>query len=63
MDQNIFNDIVGGILYEKEIDKIQNNIKKKILETNTEGVVFGLSGGIDSAVIAYLCNMQSKIKH
>ena len=62
MSQDIFNDIVGGIPYEKEIVKIQNNIKKKILETNTEGVVFGLSGGIDSAVIAYLCNNAVKDK-
>ena len=62
MSQDIFKDIVGGIPYEKEIDKIQNNIKKKISETNTEGVVFGLSGGIDSAVIAYLCNNAVKDK-
>ena len=62
MSQDIFNDIVGGIPYEKEIVKIQNNIKKKISETNTEGVVFGLSGGIDSAVIAYLCNNAVKDK-
>ena len=62
MNQDIFNDVVGGIPYEKEIVKIQNNIKKKISETNTEGVVFGLSGGIDSAVIAYMCNNAVKDK-
>ena len=62
MSQDIFKEIVGGIPYEKEIVKIQNNIKKKISETNTEGVVFGLSGGIDSAVIAYLCNNAVKDK-
>ena len=62
MNQDILEDVVNGIKYEDEINRIQNNIKKKILETNTEGVVFGLSGGIDSAVIAYLCNNAVKDK-
>ena len=42
--------------------RIQNGLKQKIEETNSEGVIFGLSGGIDSAVIAYLCNNSVKEK-
>jgi NAD+ synthase len=42
--------------------KIQNGLKQKIDETDSKGVIFGLSGGIDSAVIAYLCNNIVKEK-
>jgi len=42
--------------------RIQKRLKQKIEETNSEGVIFGLSGGIDSAVIAYLCNNSVKEK-
>jgi NAD+ synthase len=62
VNQDILGDVVNGVKYEDEINRIQNKIKKKILETNTEGVIFGLSGGIDSAVIAYLCNNAIKDK-
>ena len=41
--------------YEQIAEKICNFIHVKISETNASGVVFGLSGGIDSAVIAFLC--------
>ena len=62
MDEDIVGDVVASVIYEEEINRIQNKIKEKVLETNTEGVVFGLSGGIDSAVIAYLCNNAIKDK-
>jgi len=39
---------------ENQIKKIQEWIKEKVEHTNTKGVVVGLSGGIDSAVIACL---------
>ena len=39
---------------ENEIKNIQNWIKEKVENTKTDGVVLGISGGIDSAVIAYL---------
>lgn len=40
--------------YEVVIKKIVNFIKKKIKESGAKGVVLGISGGIDSAVTAYL---------
>ena len=42
--------------------RIQDGLKQSIEETNSKGVIFGLSGGIDSAVIAYLCNNAIKEK-
>ena len=42
--------------------RIQDGLKQSIEETNSKGVIFGLSGGIDSAVIAYLCNNTIKEK-
>jgi NAD+ synthase len=36
-------------------NKLSSWIKDKVIETKTKGVVFGLSGGIDSAVVAVLC--------
>ena len=48
--------------YSKIANRIQNKLKEKIEETNSKGVIFGLSGGIDSAVIAYLCNNAIKEK-
>ncbi|CAB3289492.1 NH(3)-dependent NAD(+) synthetase [Methanocaldococcus lauensis] len=37
------------------IEKITNFIREKVNEANANGVVIGLSGGIDSTVTAYLC--------
>ena len=48
--------------YSKIANRIQNKLKEKLKETNSKGVIFGLSGGIDSAVIAYLCNNAIKEK-
>ncbi len=42
--------------------RIQDGLKQSIEETDSKGVIFGLSGGIDSAVIAYLCNNTIKEK-
>ena len=36
-------------------DKICNFMQNKVSNSNAKGVVFGLSGGIDSAVVATLC--------
>ena len=35
--------------------KIISFIKQKVEESGTDGTVLGISGGIDSAVTAYLC--------
>ena len=42
--------------YSEILNRIQSGLKQKIEENDAEGIIFGLSGGIDSAVIAYLCN-------
>ena len=36
-------------------NNIENFLKKQISQSNSKGLIFGMSGGIDSAVIAYLC--------
>ena len=41
--------------YSEISSKIQNSLKQKLDENKSNGVVFGLSGGIDSVVTAYLC--------
>lgn len=48
----------GGILrmenVEKVCDEIVNWLRKRVGKANAEGLIFGLSGGIDSAVVAGL---------
>ena len=61
MNQKITDDLV-----KRDYDSIQNKIgsflKTEITDRNSNGVVFGLSGGIDSAVIAMLCGKFLKEK-
>lgn len=40
---------------EKKAEKMINWIKEKVKEAKAEGIVVGLSGGIDSACVAVLC--------
>jgi len=40
---------------QKSVEIICNFIKSKLEESKSEGLVIGLSGGIDSSVVAYLC--------
>ena len=61
MNQDILKKITNQN-YTTIANRIQNKLKQKIVETNSKGVIFGLSGGIDSAVIAYLCNNSIKEK-
>ncbi|MGZ7048696.1 MAG: NAD+ synthase [Methanobacterium sp.] len=39
---------------EKSVDEICNFIKSKLKESKTDGLVIGLSGGLDSSTVAYL---------
>jgi NAD+ synthase len=41
--------------YKKLAKDILNWIKKQVEEANAKGVVFGLSGGVDSSVVSVLC--------
>ncbi|MGC9517310.1 MAG: NAD+ synthase [Methanomicrobiales archaeon] len=44
------------INYEKAFKKIIKFLQKKIEECNVDGFVLGLSGGVDSSTVAYLCS-------
>ena len=61
MNQEILKNITNQE-YNTIANRIQNGLERKIKETNSKGVIFGLSGGIDSTVIAYLCNNAIKEK-
>jgi len=47
---------------EQDYSQIQNNIESFLRKHVTDGFVFGLSGGIDSAVIAHICAKSFKGK-
>ena len=53
-------------IQDQDYPKIANNIvamlNKQVTECGTNGVIMGLSGGVDSAVLAYLCSQNLKDK-
>ena len=61
MNQDILEKITNQD-YSSIATRIQNGLQQKIEETNSKGVILGLSGGIDSAAITYLCNNIVKEK-
>ena len=61
MNQDILEKITNQD-YSSIATRIQNGLQQKIKETNSKGVILGLSGGIDSAAITYLCNNIVKEK-
>ena len=61
MNEDILNEI-KNLNYAEIIKSIQIGIIQKCNNYNKDGVIFGLSGGIDSGVIAYLCAKSMKEK-
>ena len=61
MNQDIISEITNQD-YAKIAELIESFIENKIEENQAKGVILGLSGGIDSAVLAYLCNGKLKEK-
>jgi len=61
MNKDILNEIKNQN-YTELGKKIQTGLIQKCNEYNKNGVIFGLSGGIDSGVIAYLCANSIKGK-
>ena len=54
MNEEIINEILDQD-YGSIKTKIENFILEQVKKNDMSGVIFGLSGGIDSAVIAFLC--------
>ena len=61
MNQNILDEITNQD-YASITKKIEDFIQTLISKNNANGLILGFSGGIDSAVIGYLCARQSKEK-
>ena len=61
MNQSIINEIINQD-YETISKKIEEFLKSQIEIGEAEGLILGLSGGIDSAVLAYICNRGLKEK-
>jgi len=49
------NRIIAALDIQKTVESISSFIKDKLDESNSKGFVIGLSGGIDSSLVAYLC--------
>lgn len=46
--------------FDKAIEEKVNYIRKTVEDAGLKGVVFGLSGGLDSSVVAALCKRAFK---
>jgi len=61
LDQDIINEIISQD-YPKIIENIERFVSEQVDKNNAGGVILGLSGGIDSAVLAYICKRKLKEK-
>ena len=57
MNQEILNEVIGQD-YAKIQQDIEVFLKNSVSQNKADGVIFGLSGGIDSTVIAYLATKK-----
>ena len=61
LTQDITNEIINQN-YPEITETIENFLSDQIEKTNSNGVILGLSGGVDSAVLAYICKRNLKDK-
>ncbi len=61
MNQDIINEIKNQN-YAAIADSIENFLIEQIEKNHVDGLILGLSGGIDSAVLAYICKRKLKEK-
>lgn len=61
MNLSILNEIVDQD-YDSIGKEIMSLLEAQVSKSHAEGVIFGLSGGIDSSVVAYLCARKLKGK-
>jgi len=61
LNQDIINEIINQN-YSKIIENIEKFVSEQVEKNNANGVILGLSGGIDSAVLAYICKRKLKEK-
>jgi NAD+ synthase len=61
MNQEILDEIENQD-YKEITEMIERFLSEQIEKNKAEGLILGLSGGIDSAVLAYLCKRQLKEK-
>ena len=61
MNQDIIDKIIHQD-YASIIDKIEKFIENELEKNQAKGIILGLSGGIDSAVLAYICKRKLKKK-
>ncbi len=61
MNQDIINEIKNND-YASITETIEKFLSEKIEKNHAKGVILGLSGGIDSAVLAYICKRKLKEK-
>ena len=61
LNQNIINEITNQD-YSTITETIEKFVSEQIEKSHAKGVILGLSGGIDSAVLSYICKRKLKDK-